>query len=115
MMKSSVNPNDNITLLKFDKKEESKNLYDAPELKVCPECDAKTYGDLCSCSVCGKTICEGCAYFNDTDLSVDGSLEIDDYLCEECYEKAHSEDVSAEPDNSTLFDILTAELESESD
>ena len=49
----TTNPNDNITLLKFDKKEESKNLYDAPELKVCPECETVHGVDVNFCTKCG--------------------------------------------------------------
>lgn len=93
------------------KKEERDNGYDPPELKTCPTCGANTYGEIYKCSECGVSICDSCAYYGDTDLNKEGTLEIDKHYCSKCYEKLYAAEIAEKPDNTTLLELLTSELE----
>ena len=95
-----------------NKKDERDDSYDPPELKTCPTCGANTYGEIYKCCECGIPICDSCAFYGDVDLN-NGDLEADAYFCDKCYEKVHAKEVAEKADNSTLFDVLTSELEVE--
>lgn len=112
------NNNDNIMPLKLVTKkmentprEEKNNGYDPPELKTCPTCGANTYGEIYKCNECGTSVCDSCAYYGDTDLNKEGALEIDKHYCSKCYEKLYAAEIAEKPDNTTLLELLTSELE----
>ena len=102
-----------IIPLKLVKKDEPKKTYDAPELKECPYCNSKTYGDIHKCCKCGVSICDSCAYYGDSELSNDGNVAFNEYICEECYEGMYSEeDVT---DEASIFELLTSNFNREDD
>lgn len=127
--KSSTNPsvvkpakpgNDNVTLLKVVKNEnkeekEVENKYEPPELKICPTCNGKIYGDIYKCDECGVPICDCCAFYGDSIVDPDGGMEIEKRYCDKCYEKLFKEEIEKDVDNSSIFDILTSELNEEED
>ena len=101
----------NVTPLRLIKKEETKPVYNAPELKECPYCNSKTYGEIYKCCKCGTSICDSCAYYGDSDLSSDGNVAFNEYICEECYEDMYTEEVTNE--ETSIFELLTSNFESE--
>ena len=112
--------NDNVTLLKAvrneDKKEkEDENKYEPPELKICPTCNGKIYGDIYKCDECGASICDYCAFYGDSIVDTDGGVEVEKYYCDKCYDKLFKEEIEKDVDNSSIFDILTSELNEEED
>ena len=112
--------NDNVTLLKVVKNEnkeekEVENKYEPPELKICPTCNGKTYGDIYKCDECGVSICDCCAFYGDSIVDPDGGMEIEKRYCDKCYEKLFKEEIEKDVDNSSIFDILTSELNEEED
>ena len=113
-IKPNTNPNDNIVLLKSIKKEEETKEYEPPELKTCPNCGARTYGDIYKCSECGVSVCDCCGYYGDTTIRED-KLEVDTLYCSDCYDKLFKDEIEEEVDNSSIFEMLTSDFESESD
>ena len=112
--------NDNVTLLKAvrneDKKEkEDENKYEPPELKICPTCNGKIYGDIYKCDECGVSICDYCAFYGDSIVDTDGGVEVEKYYCDKCYNKLFKEEIEKDVDNSSIFDILTSDLNKEED
>ena len=112
--------NDNVTLLKAVKnknkeEKEVENKYEPPELKICPTCNGKVYGDIYKCDECGVSICDYCAFYGDTTVDTDGGMEIEKRYCDKCYEKLFKEEIEKDVDNSSIFDILTSDFNEEED
>lgn len=103
-----------IVPLRLVKKNESEKIYDAPELKECPYCNSKTYGDIHKCSKCGTSICDSCAYYGDSELGSDGNVAFNEYICEECYEETYSLDEDT-TEEASIFDLLTSNFNREDD
>ena len=109
-----------MTLLKAVKNEnkeekEVENKYEPPELKICPTCNGKVYGDIYKCDECGVSICDYCAFYGDSIVDTEGGVEIEKYYCDKCYDKLFKEEIEKDVDNSSIFDILTSELNEEED
>ena len=109
-----------MTLLKAVKnenkeKKEDENKYEPPELKICPTCNGKIYGDIYECDECGAPICDYCAFYGDSTVDTDGGMEVEKHYCDKCYEKLFKEEIEKDVDNSSIFDILTSELNEEED
>lgn len=87
------------------------SIKEYPDLRgdpnTCPNCNSKTYGDIYKCSHCNIEICDSCSLVDDVDV-ISGEVV---YLCEECYASAHKDDVEEKVDESSIFDVLTSELE----
>ena len=99
-----------------DKKEkEDENKYEPPELKICPTCNGKIYGDIYKCDECGVSICDYCAFYGDSIVDTDGGVEVEKYYCDKCYNKLFKEEIEKDVDNSSIFDILTSDLNKEED
>ena len=113
-IKSNTNPNNNIVPLKMIKKEEETEKYEPPELKTCPNCGARTYGDIYKCSECGVSVCDCCGYYGDTTIR-ENKLEVDTLYCSDCYDKLFKDEIEEEVDDSSIFEMLTSDFESESD
>ena len=117
-VKPIKNGNDNIALLKLVKNEDTKKErsdgYEPPELKTCPNCGARTYGDIYKCSECGVSVCDCCGYYGDTTIRED-KLEVDTLYCSDCYDKLFKDEIEEEVDDSSIFEMLTSDFESESD
>lgn len=102
-----------ILPLKLIKKDKPKKIYDPPEFKTCTNCEAKTYGELYKCNICGTTICDSCAYYGDSNLDNDGGVLFNEYLCEKCYEETHQEEEIV--DEASLFELLTSNFNGKDD
>ena len=109
--KEIIKEETNVTPLRLVKNEKPEPIYDAPELKECPCCNSKTYGEIYKCCKCGTSICDSCAYYGDSDLSNDGNVAFNEYICEECYEDMYSEEIISE--ETSIFELLTSNFESE--
>jgi hypothetical protein len=87
------------------------SIKEYPDLRgepnICPNCDSKTYGDIYKCNHCGVDICDSCSLIDDVDVSTGEAI----YLCEACYSSAHEDDIEIDVDESSIFDIITSELE----
>ena len=87
------------------------SIKEYPDLRgepnTCPNCDSKTYGDIYECKHCGIKICDSCSLIDDVDVVSGEAI----YLCDSCYTSAHKDDIEEEIDESSIFDVLTSELE----
>ena len=109
-----------MTLLKVVKnknkeEKEVENKYEPPELKICPTCNGKIYGDIYKCDECGVSICDCCTFYGDSTVDTDGGMEVEKHYCDKCYEKLFKEEIEKDVDNSSIFHILTSELNEEED
>ena len=113
IIKEEVYKEPAILPLKLVNRDEPKKTYNIPELKECPCCNSKTYGEIYKCVQCGTSICDSCAYYGDSDLSCEGSVLFNEYICEECYEKMNPYEESAE--EISLYEMLTSNFDREDD